>query len=985
MSEDAIVLRDYEESDAAGVARMWEESRDGWPPGFLGAVRMTAESVDREERLSGKLFTVLALEGDRVVGYNRVEPYGGETDAAYVALLNVVTDLHGKKIGKRLLLDGLEKVTKLGYYRLDLHTWSANTKAVPLYKKTGFFWVPETTVYMQNYMPFVLGRPEFGEFVGYEDWYSIQVRDLSVEPDQIRSPSGRRIFRYLFQRSDGDSLEVEFDMDGRVLSLWRDPLRSLSIERDCEKVFFGVPVHVKADLDGRATAGAWSAAAEIELLRDVDGSATVSARCIDVPYTAHDRAPRLTVPVDTGVAGGMELGLGFRAEDQLSVETPPIRRPLPGQERLRVLLRRNAGAQRGRLYASAGPAWSRSIDFDLAGTRYQQVEIDLPDTSEKVTELRLTPSCDGAEGIEERVLLVRGPFEGMACCETRGSILISRGLLGISALKRGGSLRVMGPGHQDHPRPLVSLSIPAGPPFWNSDFPYRMYDLRIDRDRGEICGETSWPSRPGWIHRVRYRLLEGGILEASAEVANGSDLPGSVQFNCNWWWRVSDQLRELSAVPFATGTVCSEHAYNMFPDGDQDFPDAVSELSGPWMASSGSGWSALGYFPGWQNLGYGNPVSAETMVEPGDTATSPVFLLFCTPGGIASTLGAARAMGWNVEDPDALSGFPEKPVSRLVPSGGSICVVNHARGSRRVRIGTGDGEVLADGLSSNGEPVRASLEDAGLNLLNVSMGGLHEDLAVFVASGAGEPILSEASDGMLTLENGALSVRMRPAARGHVFSVVSGGCEYLHSSDPEPGEFAWEKPWFGGIGPAMEERHGRPLHLEELDHEHSRLEGLLGDIGIQGWETHWRVDDERFGSVLIRWKIGLPAGLPLLHACMEVEPLSGGTPDREFGVCGNLAPVRLTCARRDHFWLGREHGGAWIMAGKWARVSAPDGAFVEVHRMGSSRIWVADYAREGCHPGVWSSTGSCRRIETVWLFGEGGSAADLSRVFRERG
>ena len=111
MNHDKIRFEAYSHDYAQAVARMWEESRDGWPPGFLGNSKTTAQSVIREEDLSGGLFTVIALDGKRVVGYCRTEPYGGEADASYVAILNAVTDMHGKKIGKRLLLDAIRRVT----------------------------------------------------------------------------------------------------------------------------------------------------------------------------------------------------------------------------------------------------------------------------------------------------------------------------------------------------------------------------------------------------------------------------------------------------------------------------------------------------------------------------------------------------------------------------------------------------------------------------------------------------------------------------------------------------------------------------------------------------------------------------------------------------------------------------------------------------------------------------------------------------------
>ncbi|MBD3277173.1 MAG: GNAT family N-acetyltransferase [Candidatus Aegiribacteria sp.] len=210
---DNLEYREYRKGDAASVARMWEESRQGWPSGFLGASSITAASVEREERGSGSLFTVLAVLDDRVIGYCRTSPYGGEPDASYVDLVNVVPDFHGHGIGKRLLLDAVRRTAESGRVRIDLHTWPANMQAVPLYKKTGFFWVPETSVYMQNYIPYLLRREEFSQFLDEDDWYGCFKRKLDICEDLQKTASGRLVFRYRFQRA-GEEFLAEFDKNG---------------------------------------------------------------------------------------------------------------------------------------------------------------------------------------------------------------------------------------------------------------------------------------------------------------------------------------------------------------------------------------------------------------------------------------------------------------------------------------------------------------------------------------------------------------------------------------------------------------------------------------------------------------------------------------------------------------------------------------------------------------------------------------------------
>ncbi|MFD0960511.1 hypothetical protein [Paenibacillus chungangensis] len=45
----------------------------------------------------------------------------------------------------------------MGWPRLDLFTWAGNTKAVPLYKKCGFFWEKkDDSVHLMNFIPTVL-------------------------------------------------------------------------------------------------------------------------------------------------------------------------------------------------------------------------------------------------------------------------------------------------------------------------------------------------------------------------------------------------------------------------------------------------------------------------------------------------------------------------------------------------------------------------------------------------------------------------------------------------------------------------------------------------------------------------------------------------------------------------------------------------------------------------------------------------------------
>src|SRR5690554_7555210 len=116
---------------------MWNKSAAEW--GGFETVYDEKRVIDENED-SANLNIWLALDGDEVVGYCSFAEYREDKGASYIPLLNVRPDYHGNKVGKALLLRAVEEAIAQGWPRLDLHTWPGNLKAVPLYKKCGFFW-----------------------------------------------------------------------------------------------------------------------------------------------------------------------------------------------------------------------------------------------------------------------------------------------------------------------------------------------------------------------------------------------------------------------------------------------------------------------------------------------------------------------------------------------------------------------------------------------------------------------------------------------------------------------------------------------------------------------------------------------------------------------------------------------------------------------------------------------------------------------------
>ena len=162
------------------LADMFNDWDSSWPGGFTRGVRMTASHVVEEHRRSRNLAVLVVESDEEIVGYCNLEAQPGQKELAYIGLLGARLSAHGKGIGKLLLREMVKRITELGYRQLTLHTWAGNTKAVPLYKKTGFQWIPETDVFMRNFLPAILNMPIVKTFLDGRDWYECLDREIQM-------------------------------------------------------------------------------------------------------------------------------------------------------------------------------------------------------------------------------------------------------------------------------------------------------------------------------------------------------------------------------------------------------------------------------------------------------------------------------------------------------------------------------------------------------------------------------------------------------------------------------------------------------------------------------------------------------------------------------------------------------------------------------------------------------------------------------------
>ena len=210
---------EFQKKDAEKLAELLNSfDKEGlWPGGFTGGVPFTAERVLDSFPVGVKNICVLiSTHKGKFTGICSLHPHYEDTEAAYIGLFGVHPDYVGKKHGKALILRSLQIATESNFKRVDLDTWAGNLKAVPLYKKVGMFWIPATSVEMQDYVPGIMSFPLSKEFFKRHDWYSSQVRKLELTPDEFKLDD-MEVFPYEFTE-DGDHLKVWVDRYGRSIS-----------------------------------------------------------------------------------------------------------------------------------------------------------------------------------------------------------------------------------------------------------------------------------------------------------------------------------------------------------------------------------------------------------------------------------------------------------------------------------------------------------------------------------------------------------------------------------------------------------------------------------------------------------------------------------------------------------------------------------------------------------------------------------------------
>ncbi|MAG34996.1 MAG: hypothetical protein CL878_01905 [Dehalococcoidia bacterium] len=612
-------IRPYRDEDAEGVATMWNDSDNEWPGGWTEGTPYTAERVRREHAEERLIETYLAIADDQVAGYCSLSEDTDDLQAAWVPLLNVSPQFQGRGLGRDLLKRALAHTCELGHQRLGLGTWAGNLKSIPLYKKTGFFWVPDTSVTMLNFLPLLFALQPVQEFLDGADWYATKVRDLSAQPDKEKR--GKiEIFTYVWRR-DGRELRATIDRHARGLLALETDEWAVSCELDDPAVPLGgqrtltwevqhkragaLPVTLVAEADtGLSTS--FQVRAEVRD-RQVWTQRVAAESTADTKAGA-DRAPRVRT---TAIIGNAVVPLAVAARPTEPVDVALERRywlapDVPRPTWLAITNRLDQPVRgSGTLGATDGLALAPE---DTALQTYELL-------AKGRTALRLTPqasqaglhrlnahietSLAAADEADEPTTLPPRTEHLTVPCLAPGALLVQREDDAIyvhsdQAVVRA-SLKSRWGNHsfsvtdRATGRDLVWQSCAFGPPFWPTESGRKTFEAEVvggGPDSGRVLiGLTAQSETwPGVVYRRHLEISNSPVIRTWYGITNNGRVPRAVQVQTETG---NDVSRSRSALPLREGLVVDESM--QFPDlagSEWSAPDQWAET---WIAQYANG------------------------------------------------------------------------------------------------------------------------------------------------------------------------------------------------------------------------------------------------------------------------------------------------------------------------------------------------------------------------------------------------------------
>lgn len=852
MSE--VVIRPIDMArDADGLAAMWNESDLQWPGSWTDGVPMTAEWVTRFERDQRNLVTFVAEVDGQIAGYCSFrDGHHGHYGEGYLALLNVHPGYQKRSIGRRLIQATIERSVQEKCQRQTLGTWSANFQAVPTYKKTGHFWTPETSVWMQNFVPGALQMPLVRPFFDKHDWYTCYVRALSQDWDDERW-EGLKVFTQRWE-ADGEALTIWIDREARApVAVETDTVQVAAIAEEIEpltgsevalrwrvanKGAAPLRVHVHA-LGDKGLAIDHRVTFEVPAGETVERSATIKVAG-DAPRSKDDDtapAVRSIIQLDDRE---VELFSGLRPRKAFSLDTAPGSLTVaPGVSTMVAVQlhneRREPAAVSLRLMPPAGMtvSWSeRQVEVPAEGHVSVPLEVTAGDEAIYKLPVWITFSGEGApEPLSESLTLYSIGAGGLLAQRSDGSVRLETDALRVTIEASGGSIRAEEKGSR---RTMINIGPRIGPPYYPTEFDRVDFELDLQQrgPRAVVTMSAGARYSKGLVLWQELSLSPTGLVTLRSRVENrgGEARTVAIQHGV----RSSDRGEEMVALALPLGIVHA--AGGDLPSSWADLPRETAAYVEPWIA-----WERDGAVAGfaWDeaytdlDVGWGVSITTDAMaVAPGERSPEARLALWAGRGDWRALRRVA--LSWAGRAPETVDEPVARPsaMARVVPS--VMATVDDQVSARLVvdtthaRVDDGTVSVQGCGVAADPKvvavrrlsrdapqehrlrltlPARALGAHGGTAELKMPLEGHRSPFTVLqLGTGGAVAVWSEERAGQTvwSVDNGPSRFDITSAYGPSVIGwYLNDGENQLWSHFPTPQGFSWVYPWYGGIHPEI--------------------------------------------------------------------------------------------------------------------------------------------------------------------------------------
>ena len=1005
------ILRSVDiDRDDEKLAEMWNASDDQWPGTWTEGVPMTAQLVRDEHERGNYIDEMIWDTGDAIAGYCSLSKNLEEENVTYVALLNVAPEYQNKSLARKFLTHCVERTIGLDSVRLDLETWSGNLKAVPLYKKCGFFWIPDTAVFMLNFMPAILAMPSTKSFFKEHDWYRSFKRELTQEEDDERW-EGMKVFTYRFEEDD-DRLTVWADKESRTITaVETDDFFAAAIADEIEPPR-GLSTTIRWKLTNkrdRSVAVSLIANGDEKLkinhresIEIAAGESVTLAASVEVVSDTPEVKKGKPVPhlKSVLVVDGMivELATGLRPRTGVEVSTHPGHITLlPGVERtvrvqLRSRLKKNVEAR-----LSIAPEKGLTSDWtqkttSLGAEGYEGIPITLKADSDGAFEFPVSIDLDlDGETVHlpaKKLSVFALAMGGILAAKVEDSIRVENETFRLLIEKEGGRINI---NDRASGKWLCSQSGYAVPPTWPSEYDDGLFDLSLEHDREGVVVVASMASKdnPGFVLRKRVKVGAGSTFSIEYDFENlGTE---SRRFQLN---QFVGSIREDASLTLPLASGLTKGVGANFPGPSDDVFKKPETYAERWAAiekrdaTVGVMWGddAEEIEWGWKlNLltrFYECPPQSQIQ-------TKPLYIYVGEGGWHTVQKIWKRLVCQNVSTDDRLPQHYAPLSARIEPplaiaSDGKVGVRLTVE-NRISRKWSGKATIALpeDWGADTGEfdlkdvywqrPFRADIQlstkappgvgSGRIEIRSTEFDGDFELPLIRLGDGSSVGVDESECEGqrILRVDNGRVSLDVTPGFNATVSALREGDVNHLASRFPNAEALGWISPWYGGLSPVLT-LPGKwwadsKLYKETFEAEQvSCRDGQ--DIEWKGVRQRARLENEDMRGLTLELDTLTVGGSPLFKGVMRLINETGIVRRLQSGWVSFLQPdgsrARTTVFGPEHQFKHTERI-FWVEFGHWGAAQNPDTGRALALISPTPKVMMSGWGADGGHLALLTS------------------------------